>query len=84
MPAIHRPKRRDPNLTAFQDREKSGFGRKDLAELKAELEAWLKGLLDGNQNRENMDSLELKLQELKKNLEKKADGEGTRKGFNFL
>ena len=51
LPAIHRPKRKDPNLTGFQDKEKSGFGRKDLAELKAELEAWLKNLLDSNQNR---------------------------------
>jgi hypothetical protein len=33
--------------------EKSGFGRKDLAELKAELEAWLKNLLDNMQNRES-------------------------------
>lgn len=59
MPTIHRPKRRDPNLTGFQDREKdrSGISRKDLAELKAELEAWLKSLIDGIQNRENYENM---------------------------
>ena len=55
-----------------------------MAELKAELEAWLRNLLDGMQNRESFESLELKVQEIKKGLEKKADAEGTKKGFQFL
>lgn len=76
LPSIHRvTKRRDPNMTSFHDREKdrSAIGRKDLAELKAELEAWLKNLLDSLQNRESLESLELKIQELRKNLDRKAD-----------
>jgi len=51
---INRPKKRDPNLTGFhyeREKEKSGISRKDLAELKAELEAWIKSLLDNSQNR---------------------------------
>jgi len=32
-------------MTMYQEKEKSGISRKDLAELKAELEAWLKSLL---------------------------------------
>ena len=35
LPAINRP--RKANLTVYQDKDKSGFGRKDLAELKSEL-----------------------------------------------
>ena len=31
-----------------------------------------------------MEALDLKLQEIKKNLDKKADAEGTKKGFAFL
>jgi hypothetical protein len=55
-----------------------------LGELKAELEAWIKMLLDENKDRENYDDLMLKIQEIKHTLEKKADGEGTKKGFAFL
>ena len=36
------------------------------------------------QNRENLESLELKVQEIKKALDRKADAEGTKKGFQFL
>ena len=60
LPSIHRiAKRRDPNMTGFHDREKdkSAIGRKDLAELKAELEAWIKNLLESLQNRESFESL---------------------------
>lgn len=63
LPAIHRvTKRRDPNMTGFQDKDRSGIGRKDLAELKSELEAWLKSLLDSLNNKESLESLELKIQ----------------------
>ena len=31
-----------------------------------------------------MEALDLKLQEIKKNLDKKTDAEGTKKGFAFL
>ena len=71
-------------MTGYHEREKPGVSRKDLAELKAELEAWLKNLLDNMQNRESMESLELKIQEIKMGLDKKADAEGTKKGFAFL
>jgi len=37
LPNITRPKRRDPNLTVYPDKEKSGISRRELAELKAEL-----------------------------------------------
>ena len=64
MPAINKPRRREQAFTVYheKDKDKSGIGRKDLAELKAELEAWLRNLLDSVQNRENLDSLELKVQ----------------------
>ncbi|MCB0369266.1 MAG: hypothetical protein KDD45_07365 [Bdellovibrionales bacterium] len=53
LPAISKPRRRDPNFTTYHEKghERSGFVRKDLAELKAELEAWLKNLLDSLQSR---------------------------------
>lgn len=36
LPAISRTKRKDLNLTGF-DKDKSGIGRKDLSDMKAEL-----------------------------------------------
>ena len=36
------------------------------------------------QNKESFESLELKIQEIKIGLERKADAEGTKKGFAFL
>lgn len=84
LPTIARPRRRDPNMTGYHEKEKPGFGRKELAELKADLEVWLKNLLDNMQNRESLESLELKIQEIKMGLDKKADAEGTKKGFAFL
>lgn len=46
LPAINRPKRKDPNLTGYQEKEKSGISKRDLSDLKAELEAWIKSLFD--------------------------------------
>jgi hypothetical protein len=37
LPAISRTKRKDLNLTGFADKDKSGIGRKDLSDIKAEL-----------------------------------------------
>jgi hypothetical protein len=37
LPILNRPKRRDPNLTVYQEKDKSGISRRDLSELKAEL-----------------------------------------------
>ena len=62
LPAINKPKRREQAFTVYHEKDKSGIGRKDLAELKAELEAWLRNLLDGMQNKESLESLELKVQ----------------------
>ena len=62
LPSINKPRRREQAFTVYHEKDKSGVGRKDLAELKAELEAWLKNLLDSMQNRENLESLELKVQ----------------------
>ena len=35
LPAINKPRRREQAFTVYQEKEKSGIGRKDLAELKA-------------------------------------------------
>jgi hypothetical protein len=35
LPTITKPKRRDPAFTVYHDKDKSGIGRKDLAELKS-------------------------------------------------
>jgi len=52
LPAISRTKRKDLNLTGFPDKEKSsGMGRKDLSDVKAELEAWVTSLLDQGRDR---------------------------------
>ena len=83
LPAINRPKRNIGSLHE-KEKERSGWNRRDLAELKAELQAWIQSLLDENKERDNMEDLYLKIQEVKRSLEKKADGEGTKKGFTFL
>ena len=41
-------------------------------------------MLDSLQSRESLETLELKVQELRKNMDRKADAEGTKKGFQFL
>ena len=83
LPAINRPKR---NVGSLHEKEKdrTGWTRRDIAELKAELQAWIQSLLDENRDKDNMEDLYLKFQELRKGLEKKADSEGTKKGFAFL
>ncbi len=71
LPALNRP--RKGNMTVYQEKDKSGISRKDISELKAELEAWIRSLFEENKDRENLEDIELKLQEIKKSLEKKAD-----------
>ena len=83
LPAINRPKRNIGSLHE-KDKDRTGWARRDLAELKAELQAWIQSLLEENKDRDNLEDLYLKLQEVRRNLEKKADAEGTKKGFAFL
>ena len=53
LPTINRHRKREANFTVYQEKDKSGISRKDLAELKAELEAWIKSLFDENKEKEN-------------------------------
>lgn len=58
-------------------------------ELKGELQHWLKQLFDSKNNGNKFDDeffkdLELKMQELKMGLERKADQESMRKYLTFL
>lgn len=59
-----------------------------LFDLKGELQQWLRQLLEsrneGNKNEEHLNDIELKLQELKIAVERKADQEGVRKYLTFL
>lgn len=84
LPAISRTKRKDLNLTGFNDKDKSGVGRKDLSDIKAELQAWITGLLDQGRDKQSSEDLYLKIQEMRHALQKKADAEGTKKGLKFL
>ena len=49
-------------MTGYNDKDKSGISRKDLAELKAELEAWIRSLLEEHKEKESYEDLELKIQ----------------------
>lgn len=71
-------------MTGYQEKDKSGITKRDISDLKADLEAWIKSLLQQNRDHENLEALELKIQEIRKNLQRKADAEGTKKGFTFL
>lgn len=49
-----------------------------------EIELWIKGYLGNHKEKEVMEDLQLKLQDIRRMLDKKADGEGTKKGLTFL
>jgi hypothetical protein len=35
LPALNRPRKREGNMTVYQEKDKSGISRRDLSELKA-------------------------------------------------
>lgn len=41
-------------MTGYQEKEKSGITKRDLSDLKADLEAWIKSLFDENKDHENL------------------------------
>jgi hypothetical protein len=52
--------------------------------MKNEIQNWLNNYLANMKNRDNFENLELRFQELKNSLNKKADHEGMKKGLGFL
>lgn len=63
--------------------EKSS-SKKDISDLKAEFQAWINNYLADLKNKNNTEDLELKIQEIRNSLNKKADQEGLKKGIGFL
>ena len=55
-----------------------------MHDIKNELQAWLNNYLAAMKNKDNSEDLELKIQEIKNALGKKADQEGMKKGLMFL
>ena len=78
LPMIRRPKNRDMSTN-----EKSSIKR-DMAEVKNDLQAWLNNYLANMKSKANFEDLELKIQEVKNLLNKKSDQEGMKKGLMFL
>ena len=79
LPLIKRNKVKDRD-TSFNEKS----SKKDIAEIKAELQAWINNYLGEMKSKDNFEDIELKLQEMKNILNKKADQEGMRKGLSFL
>ena len=78
LPLIKRPKAKEGSV-----HDKSSV-KKDMYEIKNELQAWLNNYLASMKNKDNFEDLELKIQEIKNALGKKADQEGLKKGLMFL
>ena len=58
--------------------------KRDMHEIKNELQTWLNSYLANMKSKDNFEDLELKIQEIKNALGKKADQEGMKKGLMFL
>lgn len=80
LPLIKRNKIRERD-SSIQDKSSS---KRDMTEIKAELQAWLNNYMMELKSKDNFEDIELKLQEIKNALNKKADQEGLRKGLSFL
>ena len=58
--------------------------KKDMNEIKNELQNWISNYMAANKTKDNLEDLELKIQELKNLIGRKADQEGMKKGLTFL
>ena len=79
LPLIKRP-RRDKDSSVY---EKSS-AKKDMAEIKNQLMNWLNNYLANAKSKDNFEDLELRIQELRNLVNRKADQEGLKKGLTFL
>lgn len=80
LPLIKRNRVKDRE-SSIHDKSSS---KKDIADIKAELQAWLNNYLTEMKSKDSLEDIELKLQEIKNNLNRKADQEGLKKGLTFL
>lgn len=55
-----------------------------MAQIKVEMQSWINNYIDSAKTKDNFEELELRIQELRNLLGKKADQEGMRKGLTFL
>ena len=83
LPMIRRPiisqKEKDShNRTHFS------HAKRDMGELKTEIQAWVKNYFEQGKEKDDMEGLQLQLQEIRNPLNRKADQEGLKKGLTFL
>ena len=81
LPLIKRPKFVKEKDLSIYDKSSN---KKDMLEIKNELQNWLNSYLANMKSRDNFEDLELKVQELRNLVNRKADHEGMKKGLAFL
>ena len=94
MPALSGKKNlKLKSITREESSQKSNDLDKKIQELRSELHQWVKQILDARgvvsndsakKKDELIDGIDLKIQELKMLIEKKADNEGVKKYLSFL
>lgn len=81
LPLIKKPRLIREKDASIHERSSN---KKDMLEIKNELQNWLNNYLANLKSKDNFDDLELRIQELKMMVNRKADHEGVKKGLAFL